>query len=196
MSAPVEIVSAAQLERIMYHPSVARSVTRRLVQRFVGPINEALVRYQIVTPARIAAFLAQVGHESGRLQYVREIWGPTPAQRGYEGRADLGNTEPGDGRRFMGRGLIQITGRANYQRMSDALGFDFIGQPEALESSHYAALSAGEFWRSRNLNALADAGDFDRITARVNGGQNGRADRRAIFTVAGIVLLEAGRNLA
>ncbi len=76
---------------------------------------------QINTPARAAAFLAQVGHESGQLRYLREIWGPTPAQVRYEGRADLGNAQPGDGKRFMGRGLIQITGRKNYADCGAAL---------------------------------------------------------------------------
>lgn len=151
-------------------------------------LDEACWQYGIVTPERIRAFLAQVGHESGRLRHVREIWGPTPAQRRYEGRADLGNVQPGDGKRFMGRGLIQITGRANYAAASDALGEDFIGYPALLETPKWACRSAAWFWQSRGLNALADAGDYDRITRRINGGLTGRADRVGLLERAQAVI--------
>lgn len=147
---------------------------------FAGWLDEAMNEYGIVTPARIRAFLAQIGHESARLRHTREIWGPTPAQLRYEGRADLGNTQPGDGKRFMGRGLIQLTGRANYAQATDALGEDFLLYPPLLETPKWASRSAAWFWVSRNLNALADAGQFDLITRRINGGQNGRADRLAL----------------
>lgn len=156
---------------------------------FAPYLNAAMLEYNITTPARIAAFLAQVGHESGRLRYVREIWGPTPAQRRYEGRNDLGNTEPGDGLRFKGRGLIQITGRANYRAVMDALGEDFITYPALLETPKWAAMSAAWYWSSRGLNALADAGKFDLITRRINGGQNGRADRVALHEAALTVIV-------
>lgn len=155
-----------------------------LAELYAGPLDRAMQRYDITTPARIAAFLAQIGHESGRLRHVREIWGPTPAQTRYEGRADLGNTQPGDGSRYRGRGLIQITGRANYAQVSQALGIDFVATPEALEAPGPAALSAAWFWHSRNLNALADAGQFEQITRRINGGLNGQPDRIALYTNA------------
>jgi putative chitinase len=157
-------------------------------ENWLDAINEAMSAYDITTPTRQAAFLAQIGHESGNLRYTREIWGPTPAQVGYEGREDLGNNEKGDGYRYMGRGLIQVTGRANYQRVSDALGKDFVSEPEALEIPHWAAMSAAWYWRARGLNALADAGDFNRITRRINGGLNGLADRVARFEKAQQVL--------
>lgn len=150
-------------------------------------ITEALDVFVIDTPARRAAFLAQIGHESGRLKYVREIWGPTPAQMRYEGRADLGNTFPGDGYRFLGRGLIQITGRANYRSARDGLRAfipavpDFEIQPAQLELPRWAACSAGWYWSSRGLNPLADAGDFERITKKINGGLNGYDDRLALW---------------
>ena len=89
--------------------------------------------YQVVGLKRVAGFIAQIGHESGQLKYVREIWGPTKAQTKYEGRADLGNTVAGDGSKYRGRGLIQITGRANYMACGEALGLDLIKQPELLE---------------------------------------------------------------
>lgn len=144
---------------------------------FVEPINITLGRYLINSPARASAFLAQIGHESGGLRYVKEIWGPTEAQKRYEGRKDLGNTQPGDGKLYMGRGLIQVTGRSNYAAVSKALGIDAINNPAVLESPMYASLSAGWFWDSRNLNAIADIGDFKLITKRINGGYNGLADR-------------------
>ncbi|NNA17695.1 glycoside hydrolase family 19 protein [Pseudomonas lundensis] len=151
---------------------------------FVPVLNTAMLRYQIVGAKRVAAFVAQIGHESGQLVYVREIWGPTPAQAKYEGRADLGNTQPGDGSKFRGRGLIQITGRANYKACGEALDMDLINQPELLEKPQHACMSAAWFWASRGLNTLADEGKFDTITRRINGGLNGLADRQALYARA------------
>ncbi|THF55913.1 glycoside hydrolase family 19 protein [Pseudothauera rhizosphaerae] len=175
------LVTPGQLV-ILYDCSYTRAAT------FCEPLNQGMREYGIDTPARIAAFLAQIGHESGRLRYVREIWGPTPAQARYEGRKDLGNTEPGDGKKYLGRGLIQITGRANYQQASDALGEDFIAYPALLETPNWAAKSACWWWAARGLNTLADAGDFTKITSRINGGQNGRADRVALHERAQALL--------
>ena len=151
---------------------------------FAPVLNTAMNRYQIVGAKRVAAFIAQIGHESGQLKYVKEIWGPTAAQARYEGRADLGNTQPGDGSKFRGRGLIQITGRANYKACGEALGLDLINQPELLEKPQHACMSAAWFWATRSLNTLADAGQFDAITRRINGGQNGAADRQALYARA------------
>ena len=151
---------------------------------FVPVLNAAMNRYQIVGAKRIAAFLAQIGHESGQLKYVKEIWGPTKAQARYEGRADLGNTVAGDGSKYRGRGLIQITGRANYKACGEALALDLINEPELLEKPQHACMSAAWFWASRGLSTLADAGQFDKITQRINGGQNGAADRQALYAQA------------
>ncbi|QDH65250.1 glycoside hydrolase family 19 protein [Pseudomonas azotoformans] len=148
---------------------------------FVLGLNAAMSQYSIDTPARIAAFIAQVGHESGQLRYVREIWGPTAQQAGYEGRADLGNTVKGDGSRYLGRGLIQITGRANYTACGEALGLDLINHPDFLELPQHAAMSAAWFWSTRGLNVLADRGDFVKITRRINGGLTGLDDRQALY---------------
>jgi len=144
---------------------------------WIDPITAAMGEFGIDTPRRQAAFLAQVGHESAGLYYTVELWGPTAAQLRYEGRTDLGNVYPGDGPLFRGRGLIQITGRTNYQAVSKALGVDFIANPIALEQSPAAARSAAWFWSSRDLNALADSGDFPGITRKINGGLNGCSDR-------------------
>jgi putative chitinase len=151
---------------------------------FVSVLNVAMSQYAIVTPGRIAAFLAQVGHESGQLRYVREIWGPTAQQLGYEGRSDLGNTIKGDGSKYRGRGLIQITGRANYAACGEALGLDLIYRPEQLEHPQYAAMSAAWYWATHGLNTLADSGRFVTITRRINGGVNGLEDRLALYKKA------------
>lgn len=168
----------------------ATGCTAERAARWLPHIGRACSLYNIDNPKRLAAFLAQIGHETQRLRYVREIWGPTPTQERYEGRSDLGNSQPGDGKRFMGRGLIQVTGRFNYRSVAAALRLvnakcpDFERQPEALEMPEWAALSAAWYWHSRNLSKLADAGDFELITRRINGGLNGQADRVELYAAA------------
>jgi putative chitinase len=165
---------------------LARATGARIdrATEFLPYIQAAMLEYDINTPERKAAFLAQIGHESGGLRWVVELWGPTDAQKRYEGRTDLGNTEPGDGFKYRGRGLIQTTGRANYKRTGDALDADLIAKPERLAEPELAARSAAWFWKVHGLNELADAGDFMRITRRINGGTNGYEDRLARFEVA------------
>jgi putative chitinase len=162
----------------------ALTIGQLRAQTWADPLSAAMALYAIDSPARQAAFVAQVGHESGRLVYVRELWGPTPSQEGYEGRADLGNTVKGDGFKFRGRGLIQVTGRTNYQRCGDGLGLDLLNHPELLEQPSNAALSAAWFWNVHGLNAYADTGDFNTITRRINGGTNGLQDRLALWALA------------
>jgi len=151
---------------------------------FVPVLNAAMAKYAIVTRLRSAAFIAQIGHESGQFRWLKELWGPTAQQKGYEGRADLGNTVNGDGFKYRGRGLIQVTGRANYAACGDALGMDLINQPELLEQPQYAAMSAAWFWSTRGLNTLADQGAFVAITRRINGGLTGQDDRQALYDKA------------
>lgn len=151
---------------------------------FVPVLNTAMSRYGIVGTPRAAAFIAQVGHESGQFRWLKELWGPTAQQASYEGRADLGNTVKGDGSKYRGRGLIQITGRANYAACGEALGLDLLSKPELLEQPQYAAMSAAWFWSTRGLNTLADQGEFMKITRRINGGVNGLADRQALYDKA------------
>lgn len=170
-------ITAQQLLQIL--PSAGQSAGV-----FVSVLNTAMIHYQIVGLKRVAAFIAQIGHESGQLKYVKEIWGPTKAQAKYEGRADLGNTVKGDGSKYCGRGLIQITGRVNYAACGEALALDLINHPELLEKPQHACMSAAWFWVSRGLNTLADVGNFSKITSRINGGQNGAADRQALYAKA------------
>jgi putative chitinase len=128
---------------------------------------------------RLAHFMAQMSHESGGFRFMREIWGPTPTQLRYEGRDALGNTRPGDGKRFMGRGIIQITGRANYAEYGAITGLDLINTPELAEHPENAVWIACAYWYRRRLNTLADADDVQAVTRRINGGLNGLADRQA-----------------
>ncbi|QJP08416.1 glycoside hydrolase family 19 protein [Pseudomonas multiresinivorans] len=174
-------ITEAQLLRIYPNASQRAGV-------FVPALNRAMARYQINTPARQAAFLAQIGHESMQFKRTREIWGPTPAQSRYEGRKDLGNTQPGDGKRYMGRGLIQITGRENYRRTGAALGVPLLDKPELLEQPEWSAASAAWWWKNRGLNELADAGEFEQITRSINGGLNGQRERLELWARAKEVL--------
>lgn len=154
---------------------------------FVDPLNAALDEFEVNTPKRQAAFLAQLAHESGSFRYVKEL----ASGEAYEGRKDLGNTEHGDGVRYKGRGLIQITGRANYAACSVALfghPSRLLTEPELLEQPESACRSAAWFWHSRKLSDLADVDDFIRITKRINGGTNGLADRQAYWERAKLAL--------
>lgn len=169
----------------------------RQVGVFVPALNAAMGKYAIITRLRMAAFLAQVGHESGQLRYVRELGSDAYLAKYDTGRLAqrLGNTPEadGDGQRYCGRGLIQVTGRNNYLACSEALFGDgrLLSTPELLEHPVYAALSAGWFWHQAGLNALADKGPtaFEAITRRINGGLNGQDDRLAIYKRAEQVLI-------
>lgn len=128
----------------------------------------------IWTPLRLGHFLAQLGHESGGFKWMEEL----ASGSAYEGRLDLGNIHAGDGRRFKGRGVLQLTGRANYRSYSQRLGVDFESHPEIVAMPSIGLLVACTYWTERGLNALADRDDLEGITRKVNGGLNGIADRR------------------
>ncbi|MEN9886064.1 MAG: hypothetical protein RL758_642 [Pseudomonadota bacterium] len=128
----------------------------------------------LAAPLRLPHFLAQLAHESGGFRYMEEL----ASGAAYEGRADLGNTSPGDGKRFKGRGPIQITGRANYRRFGRIIGIDIERHPEAAAIPSIGLQLALAYWQDRGLNALADADDVVGITRRINGGTNGLDDRR------------------
>lgn len=140
---------------------------------FIPFINDAMLKFAIVMARRQAAFIAQCAHESGELRYLREISDGS----NYEGRADLGNFQPGDGHRYLGRGLLQVTGRTNYLAVGTALGLDLINHPELLEVPANACLSAAWFWKTHGLNELADTDSFGAITKRINGGYTGLDQR-------------------
>lgn len=187
-------------------------------------LRQALELADITTVLRLAHYLAQIGHETGLLLYRREIWCNTPAQQLYErdpaspwprGADDfrlnrlrlyrrnriayaLGNVRAGDGLRYLGRGDIQCTGRANHRaltrRTRAALGEsapDFEATPRLLESAEWASLSGADYWRTRDLNRWADADDILTLTKRINGGQNGLAHRQALKARALTVLTGA-----
>jgi putative chitinase len=129
----------------------------------------------MVNALRMAHFMAQLVHESGSFRYMEEI----ASGGAYEGRADLGNIHPGDGRKFKGRGPIQLTGRANYRRFGRRIGIDLERHPEIAAVPSIGLHTALEYWRDRGLNVLADADDVETITRKINGGLNGYADRKA-----------------
>ena len=174
-------ISKQQLLRILPNAGQLAGV-------FVPVLNTAMVRYQIVGTLRQAAFIAQIGHESGQFRYVRELGGEQYLSKYDTGSLAkrLGNTPEadGDGQKYCGRGLIQITGRANYLACGEALGLDLIKQPELLEKPQHACMSAAWYWATNGLNTLADTCRFDKITRRINGGQNGAADRQELYSRA------------
>jgi putative chitinase len=141
-------------------------------------INEVAEKYNINTNLRLAHFLAQVIHESGRFKYETEIASGSE----YEGRKDLGNVQSGDGKKFRGRGFIQVTGRSNYKAVTKALGVDFLDNPELLGTPPYDMLSAGWYWDTHSLNQWADKDDIITITKKVNGGLTGITQREQWLT--------------
>lgn len=155
----------------------------------LAPLNAAMGRADINTPLRVAAFLAQIGHESMDLAFMKEL----ASGEAYEGRKDLGNTQPGDGRRFKGRGPIQVTGRDNYTKFASWARLDCVNHPELLEDPYNGFLASAWFWTTRGLNALADKEDTMAISIRINGKRkdglpNGWADRQTRYTAARRVL--------
>jgi putative chitinase len=136
--------------------------------------------YEINTPLRVAHFMAQLHHESGGFNYLKEL-GNNAYFKKYEGRKDLGNIFAGDGLKYKGRGFIQITGRANYTELSKDLKIDFVNNPELLEQEANAIISALWFWNKKKLNTFADEDNLSTITKRINGGFNGIEDRKKLL---------------
>jgi putative chitinase len=180
------MLTDAQLKAIMPNMPAARRVL------FLPALNQTMQTYTIHNQRRTAAFLGQLAHESGEFRFMEEIWGPTAQQKRYEPPSDLatrlGNTQPGDGKRYKGRGPIQITGRANYKRYGDLLGLNLVTQPELVATPGVGLSAAGMFWRTNGLNALAELGDYREITRRINGGFNGWEERLRYYELAKKVL--------
>jgi putative chitinase len=151
-------------------------------------------------PHRLAHFISQIMHESANFRYDQELWGPTPAQKRYDTRTNLGNTPEadGDGFHYRGRAGIQITGKANYgyytawAKKNFAHAPDFVKDPDALLTDPWEGLAAVWFWERNNVNAAADTGGVSQVTKIINGGQNGLADRRALYVKTALVLLGYG----
>jgi putative chitinase len=141
----------------------------------------ALENAQINTPLRVGHFLAQAAHESDGFKTLQEYWGPTAAQKKYEGRADLGNVVVGDGSTFRGRGIFQLTGRANYETFGKKLGVDMVSDPSLAATGKISALTACEYWKNRGINVPADKDDIAAVTRKINGGTNGLAARKAYY---------------
>lgn len=157
------------LKRIMPYATDAN------INKYISHLNDTMKQFSIDTPLRQAHFLAQLGHESGSLRYVREI----ASGEAYEGRKDLGNTSPGDGVKYKGRGLIQLTGKANYKAFDDYTHgvYNLLEHPERVEEPDLATMVAGWFWDKNNLNRYADQDDARKVTKIINGGYNGLDDR-------------------
>lgn len=153
----------------------AAAAQERIIGAIAGAFAGVLDSYRIDTVLRIAHFMGQVTHECAGFRTTEEF----ASGAAYEGRADLGNTQRGDGRRYKGRGLLQLTGRANYRQMGTALGLPLEAQPELAAEPVTSLRIACEYWQSREINAKADADDLPAVTRAVNGGLNGLDDRRA-----------------
>lgn len=153
-------------------------LAQKRVDKYLPYINQYAPKYGVTTTKRMAHFLAQIAQESGQLRYVRELASGEAYDTGSKAKA-LGNTpeKDGDGQRYKGRGLIQITGRSNYNAVSKALGVDFVAHPEKLEEPEWAVASALWYWQSHGLNEPADKDDILAVTRRINGGTNGLDDR-------------------
>lgn len=171
-------LSAAQLSSFV--PDAESSQLARLAPCLL----QTMVEFEIDRPLRQAHFLAQVAHESDRFRTLEEY----ASGEDYEGRDDLGNIYGGDGVRYKGRGLIQITGRANYADCGHALGVDLINNPKRLADPALACQSAGWFWDKHRLNLLADRDDAEAITRIINGGLNGYDERLNLLKAAKRVL--------
>lgn len=173
------MLTKEQLAKVYMHRSVDA------LDQYMVKLNAAMTEFGINTPLRQAAFLAQLGHESGELRYFEEL----ATGMAYEGRVDLGNTQPGDGMRYKGRGPIQLTGRTNYIKAGQALGIDLVNNPALAATIGIGCRTAGWFWKTHGLNELADKKEFDAITKRINGGFNGKAARDAYYKLALSVLV-------
>ena len=181
----------------MTQPIVTKATLDSVAQRDTGPDGLAIARgialycplASINTPLRLAHFIAQACEETEGFKFLHEIWGPTPAQKGYEGRADLGNVKSGDGSLYRGRGIFDLTGRANYTRVGAALNLPLSIQPELAADPQIAVQIACNYWTTHNINAAADADDVRHVTRLINGGYNGLASRMSYLERAKEALL-------
>lgn len=185
-----EIISAEQIRA-----AAKGKVNESNMNSVLVALNDYGRRFGLHKPHRLAHFLAQIMHESGSFKYDKEIWGPTAAQKRYEGRADLGNTQTGDGKRFMGRSAMQLTGRFNYRqftkwcREQGIASPDFEAHPEKINTDPFEGLVPIWYWDSRGINKYADLGDIESVTRKINGGKNGLDDRIDYYGRIALILL-------
>lgn len=154
--------------------AIAPNSKEEIVVPLVKYLNMYMPKYGVDNYLRICHFLAQAAHEAASFRTLEEY----ASGADYEGRKDLGNTQKGDGIRYKGRGIFQLTGRANYRTIGAKLGYDLENNPELAKTPEVSVLTALEYWRSRNLSQLADADNVELITRRINGGLNGFEDRK------------------
>jgi putative chitinase len=198
----------------MTRPAPVRQLDLGVVARIAGAPIDALntksalaglesYGYQklgLNRPHRMAHYLSQLMHESARFRYDREIWGPTPAQKRYDTRTDLGNTAAldGDGKKYAGRTAVQVTGKGNYAEFATWCRArfpsvpDFVKAPELINTDPWEGIAPLWYWETRALNAFADAGDVTAITRKINGGFNGLLDRQSLYAATALVLLGYG----
>ena len=174
-------VDAEVLRAIVPRFSGAKAEAQaRIIDTIDGTMQSTLAQYKIDTRLRVAHFFAQIIHELAGLRTTEEF----ASGQTYEGRADLGNVKPGDGRRYKGRGLLQLTGRANYRRFGEKLGVNLEAEPTLAAEPKLSLTIACEYWAHRKINANCDADDLIAVTRKVNGGLNGLADRRQLLVKA------------
>jgi putative chitinase len=176
-------IDSALLKEVAPHVTGKKAQSQATIIDALGSVMTAdlnLPKYDLSSRLRIAHFIAQTCHESDGYCTTTEY----ASGREYEGRRDLGNTQPGDGPLFKGRGILQITGRANYKQYGDALGLDLIANPALAADPRTSVLTACEYWTIRKINAAADNDDLITVTKKVNGGLNGLESRRAYLVAA------------
>jgi putative chitinase len=163
---------------------LAPSAKEEIIAHLADNLNDQLAKYNINTYLRVCHFLAQAAHESASFRTLEEY----ATGAAYEGRKDLGNTQPGDGRRYKGRGIFQLTGRANYRTYGQKLGYDLENNPELAKDPLVSIKTACEYWNSRGLSAFADNDDVMTVTKRINGGFNGINDRKQYLVKAKAII--------
>jgi putative chitinase len=176
------------LQKILTHAPTER------LRNYLPHLQAAMEAAEINTAMRQAMFLAQIAHESCEFRYLKELWGPSSQQLRYDPpgslAAMLGNTAAGDGKRYMGRGVIQITGKANYTKAGNDLHLDLVNHPEIAEDPAVGFQLGAWFWTTHKLNAYADRGDLVGCTRQINGGQLGLEQRKRYYDAALQVLIE------
>lgn len=163
---------------------IAPNAKEKIISDLEKYFDKHMAKYGVDTYLRVCHFIAQCAHESASFTTLEEF----ASGAAYEGRRDLGNTQPGDGRRFKGRGIIQLTGRANYRAAGQRLGYDLEGNPELAETPEISVLTALDYWKNRGLNRWADQDDITTVTRRINGGLNGFEDRKKYLARAKRIL--------